>query len=196
MQPWDLQVWKAIRFPTWTRKVPMTPLVCSREGSGVCSIRNADYDGDLLGFSNNQRLLQVAKLTAEGLQVPEIETAIQRATARAAKQRKHVLALMQDYRDFILVVGTMPVVCAVAEQLQQAVFASPDPRRDGALTRAIQALVPRLQTTARRSACPVQFLNLHSFCVAKQGSAVLRHEVAASASFFNLSDAVPFQGAS
>ena len=49
---------------------------------------------------------------------------------------------MQQYRDHILSIDTLPVrgiVCAIAERLQRAVPASSDPRRDGTLIRAIQA---------------------------------------------------------
>ena len=70
-------------------------------------------------------------MTAEGLEVPELQAATGSVRHRIAKQRKHVLQSMQQYCDYILSVDMLPVrgiVCAVS--------ASSDPRRDGMLVRA------------------------------------------------------------
>ncbi|OLQ06604.1 putative E3 ubiquitin-protein ligase HERC1 [Symbiodinium microadriaticum] len=141
MQPWDVQVWTSKRLPTYAQKVATNCLYCSRKGSGAVSIRGADYDGDKFSWSNNPLLLRLVKMTAEGIAVPELQAATKSARHRIAKQRKHILQSMQQYREYVLSVDTQPVrglVCAIAERLQQAVFASPDPRRDGMLFRAIE----------------------------------------------------------
>ena len=87
----------------------MNALVASRVGHGVAGIRNADHDGDLITFSNDQHLLDVCSYTSEGSDVQQFQDAEARVKANLSNVPATPLKGVAAYRDYVLQVDTMPV---------------------------------------------------------------------------------------
>ena len=144
LHPWDIQIWEAVPLPKHAHHVPMNALVASRVGRGVAGIRNADHDGDLFAFSNDQHLLDVCKYTPEGSEgsdVQEFQDAEARVKANLSKVPATPLKGVAAYRDYVLQVDTMPVrgiCCALFERALFHAMKSPDPKQDGSMVAAIE----------------------------------------------------------
>ena len=106
-------------------------------------------------MASNPLLLRLVKMTAEGLEVPELQTAAESARHRIAKQMKQILQPTQQDRDYILSVDTLHVRSCLrsCRETATAVFAVAGPRRDGVLfcMRLRRVLARKLPTTVRRS---------------------------------------------
>lgn len=142
MCPWDIQIWEAKEPPKWLKKLETNALICSKKGKGANGICNADYDGDLFGFANDQRFLRLAEALPEGsgAQVfADVETRVKKSLSKVPVE---LLPSVASCRQYMLQVDSMPVkgiVYAMAERVFQHVFYnSPDPRQDGRLLAAIE----------------------------------------------------------
>ena len=142
IHPWDVQVWTAKPPPKWAKFVSYNTIICTRKGRGASGIRNADQDGDLFGFSNDRRLLDLFDALPEG----SGDSAFRAAQARVKQSLSEVpfeaLPSVDAYRAYVLMVDTLPVrglVYAIAERVLNHVFhRSADPRQDGSLVAAIE----------------------------------------------------------
>ena len=142
IHPWDVQVWDAMPPPKGVKYCSYNTIICTRKGRGASGIRNADQDGDLLGFSNDRRLLALFDALPEGGGAAEFIAAGARVKKSLSEVPRKALPSVDAHRAHILLVDTLPVrglVYAIAERvLEHVFFKSPDPRQDGSLVAAIE----------------------------------------------------------
>jgi hypothetical protein len=142
IHPWDVQVWDAMPPPKGVKYCSYNTIICTRKGRGASGIRNADQDGDLLGFSNDRRLLALFDALPEGGGAAEFIAAGARVKKSLSEVPRKALPSVDAHRAHILLDDTLPVrglVYAIAERvLEHVFFKSPDPRQDGSLVAAIE----------------------------------------------------------
>eukprot|EP00973_Karenia_brevis_P042844 5931175-Karenia_brevis.AAC.1 len=63
MLPTDIEVWESILPPATSAYLPNNAIIVSRKGTGVARLSGGDYDGDILMFSSDFRLLEILTCT-------------------------------------------------------------------------------------------------------------------------------------
>ena len=140
LQPWDMQVWKAVPLPRRAKYVPANAVICTRKGAGACRIRGADYDGDTFMSSDHPTLLKFMNAKPDGRIVPEFTAAGDKVRAQLAKTAAQPCTSSSAYREYCCTVNTMPVrglACMYAEMGQELVYNSLSPAEDGSFVKAI-----------------------------------------------------------